>query len=140
MLCCETWSTENILPECLHKLNFQTVFISATKDPNIKKSRPKGGLVCLISDVHKLEVLFSNDVIIFIYLENLNLVLGLVYANPTGDFDYVLDLCVDLINLYNNKWDGVNIIIFGDFNARIGEVVEGESCQLTQCCTSFGQV
>ena len=88
-----------------------------------KWGRAAGGLIITFnSNIYKnIETLYKSENYIFIKLNISSkvLIIGLVYVSPLKDLSCVINTIDEILTVIRNKFKEAEIIIGGDFNARV---------------------
>lgn len=117
----ETWIDEPFTLDYMN--NFKVAQVKATSET--KRGRPSGGILVFVKNTLEiLEIISKNENWIFLLLkhENKTIVIGYVYIQPTKEKDNLLWKLNDELSRIGDAYKSSNIIIMGDFNARIGNL------------------
>ena len=107
---------------------------SATK--TAERGRASGGLAIGLNNLvyTKTELISASDEFIFIktMIGETTVIIGIVYINQKKNTKVILDKIDEELTKINNKYYNSNIIIGGDFNARIADKGEIDKYQLPE--------
>lgn len=112
----ECWLTKYELPTNLSKY-YKFELVPAYKSKVL--GRFQGGLICLYKKMHKVQVIASDFFCLFLFIENLNIVLGGTYLppeSPQSDFSQLHNV---LLNI-THEYPSYPLFVGGDLNTRIG--------------------
>jgi hypothetical protein len=124
----ETWHTYDI-----EQIGFLTKYniLSHKALRGLPKGRPSGGLVLLIDNKLKYNIIKINDSYIFIeiMIGNYKLIVGSIYCRPSYKETFLNEI-TNILDELEDNYQTCPIILAGDFNHRIGGLQsQADSCQ-----------
>ncbi|KAI5717340.1 hypothetical protein M8J77_004178 [Diaphorina citri] len=117
----ETWITGEIKLTLEEETDYY-IFQSGAEKEEGSRGRPSGGLALLIRKYHQVELIGTNSAWILIRITSTSpdTIIGLFYLKPTLKPEKCAEILDDVTDLIKCNHMNSNIILGGDFNARIG--------------------
>lgn len=118
----ETWVTGEVKLTLEQENDYQLYQVKAEKEVEGSRGRPSGGLILLAKKCFQVELLATHTNWILIRLINTSpeTIIGVFYFRPSMKPEKCSEILEDVLDLIRGNYVNCNLIIGGDFNARLG--------------------